>query len=118
MPEKERAAWGQDRRSPPRAGPRPVSTSLRQAALSLGAEGAVELAAVRARWVELVGPQVAAHAWPQGYRQGALSIATDHHAWAAELRSLCAELVKRLQDDGLEVASAVVTVSQQRPSNW
>jgi predicted nucleic acid-binding Zn ribbon protein len=109
---------GPDRRSPSPPGPRPLAASLRDAARSLGAEGAVELAAVKARWADVVGPQVAAHAWPQSLRQGTLTVATDHHAWASELRSLSGQLVKSLQEEGLEVRSLTVSVSHRERPGW
>ena len=107
-----------DRRSPAPPGPRPLTASLRDAARSLGADGAVELAAVNARWAQVVGPQVAAHAWPQSLRQGTLTVATDHHAWASELRSLAGQLVRSLQEDGLEVRSLTVSVSHRERPGW
>jgi len=95
-----------------------VTTSLRGAARMLGAEGAVELAAVTSRWAEVAGEHVAAHAWPESLRQGVLTVATDHHAWASELRSLASQLVKRLQAAGLEVGSMTVTVSHHQRPGW
>ena len=52
----------------------------------MGLEGALELAEVQAHWEEVAGEAVAAHAWPTALRQGVLTVAVDHHAWAAELR--------------------------------
>lgn len=115
--------WGpapgeRDRRQPGPPEPRRVTASLRDAARSLGAEGAVELAAVRARWEKVAGPQVAAHAWPQSLRQGLLVVATDHHAWASELRSLAGQLLKRLQAEGFAVDSLTVSVSHRERPGW
>lgn len=95
-----------------------MAASLRAAARSLGAENAVDLAPIKAHWPRVVGPQVAAHAWPVAVRQGVLVVATDHHAWASELRSLAAELVKALRAEGLEVRSLTVAVSHAERPDW
>jgi predicted nucleic acid-binding Zn ribbon protein len=107
-----------DRRHQAPPPPRRVTASLPAAARGLGAEGAVELAAVAARWAELVGAQVAVHAWPQSLRQGVLVVATDHHAWASELRALAGQLVKRAQAEGLAVGSITVSVSHRERPGW
>lgn len=84
----------------------------------MGAETAVELATVSNCWERVVGPQVAAHAWPQSLRQGALVVATDHPAWATELRFLSAQLIDRLRVEGVEIGSLTVTVSHRERPGW
>ncbi len=84
----------------------------------MGADGAVELAAVRDVWPEIVGPQTAAHAWPKALVAGVLTVATDHHAWATELRLFGSELVKRLQVRCPFVQSIAVVVSPGQGLNW
>jgi len=85
----------------------------------MGLEGAVELAGVQAHWAEVAGEAVAAHAWPTAVRQGVLTIAVDHHAWAAELRLLSAHLLRGLQGPCPTVQAIAVQVSlaPQDPSN-
>jgi predicted nucleic acid-binding Zn ribbon protein len=92
--------------------------SLPEAARLLGAVGAVELESVRRNWVEVAGPQVAAHAQPTAFDRGVLTLATDHHAWAAELRLLSAELLKRLQAPCPSVRAIVVEVSPGQALRW
>lgn len=116
--ERGRGERDRDRRAPGPPEPRKVTSSLRDAARLLGADGAVELAAVTACWAEVAGEHVAAHAWPESLRQGVLGVATDHHAWASELRSLASHLVKRLQAAGLEVRSITVSVSHRERPGW
>jgi predicted nucleic acid-binding Zn ribbon protein len=98
--------------------PRRVAVSLPEAARIMGARGAIELAQVRAAWPEAVGPQAAAHAWPKALSKGVLTVATDHHAWATELRLLASELLRRLQVKCPSVRSIVVVVSPGEGSNW
>lgn len=69
----------------------------------MGLEGAVELAEVQAHWVDVAGEAVAAHAWPTALRQGVLTVAVDHYAWAAQLRLLSSHLL-----DGLRVPCPTV----------
>ena len=83
---------------PPRAerDPAPVVSSLDRLARRLGAPPPDVLQAVFARWEEMVGPQVAAHATPRSLRGGVLVIAVDESAWATQLRLLSADLLSRL----------------------
>lgn len=98
--------------------PQRVAASLSEAARLMGAQGAIELAQVREAWPEAVGPQAAAHAWPKGFSKGVLTVATDHHAWATELRLLTSELLKQLQVKCPSVRSIVVVVSPGDGPNW
>jgi predicted nucleic acid-binding Zn ribbon protein len=84
----------------------------------MGAQGAVELAAVRQVWSEIVGPQAAAHAWPKTFASGVLTVAADHHAWATELRLLTSDLLRRLQVPCPSVRSIVVVVSPGQGLSW
>ena len=98
--------------------PRRVATSLPEAARLIGAQGAIELAAVREVWPAVVGVQAAGHAWPKSFATGVLTVAADHHAWAAELRLLASELLRRLQVPCPSVRSIVVVVSPREGLNW
>jgi predicted nucleic acid-binding Zn ribbon protein len=95
-----------------------VAASLPEAARLIGAQGAIELAAVREAWPEVVGLQVAAHAWPRSFATGVLTVAADHHAWATELRLFASELLGRLQAHCPAVRSIVVVVSPREGLNW
>jgi hypothetical protein len=99
--------------------PRPVADSLGRIAASIGAPRPSLLTAVFARWEELVGPDVAAHATPRSLRGGVLTVEVDHPAWATSLRLLSATVLQRIaerggtdavRDDG-EVTELVVVVS-------
>ena len=93
------------------ANPRPVVASLAEATRILGLEGAVELAGVQAHWDEVAGEAMAAHAWPTALRQGVLTVAVDHHAWAVELRLLAAHILGALQVPCPTVQAIAVQVS-------
>jgi len=95
-----------------------VASSLRDAAHLMGAEGLVELAALRRGWAGVVGAEVAAHCWPASFRRGQLTVATDHPAWATELRILSGQLLKGIQSVAPGVESVTVQVSPYGGRDW
>jgi predicted nucleic acid-binding Zn ribbon protein len=78
----------------------------------------MELATLGRQWARLVGDEVAAHSWPASWKNGALTLATDHHAWASELRLLSGDLLARLRDAGFDVSSLMVQVSPWEGRGW
>jgi predicted nucleic acid-binding Zn ribbon protein len=62
---------------------------------------------VFARWAELWGDEVAQHVTPESFNDGVLSVRTDSTAWAAQLKYLAPELVKRLN---VELGHGTVTL--------
>jgi predicted nucleic acid-binding Zn ribbon protein len=100
------------------AGPRPVASSLADAAHLLGVEGGVELATVRKGWAEAVGAEVAAHCWPAALRHGQLTVATDHPAWATQLRILSGQLLTGIKSIAPEVEAVVIQVSPYGGRDW
>lgn len=111
---------GQGKRAPRRSGgdPQRVAASLAGACRALGAEGAVELAAVKKGWADAVGPLVAAHCWPLSLDDGVLTVVADHHAWASELRILSAQLLGRIRVIGPGVRSLTVQVGLPEVRSW
>ena len=91
---------------------------MSDAASIIGADGAMELAALGSQWAVLVGDTVAAHSWPVSLKNGALVLGTDHHAWASELRLLSGDLLARLRAGGLDVRSLAVQVSPWEGRGW
>jgi predicted nucleic acid-binding Zn ribbon protein len=89
---------------------------LRQVTARLGLPAPDVLGQVFARWEELVGVDVAAHAVPKTLRDGVLTVAVDHPAWASSLRLLSADLLRRLAAATGEgtVTELVVTVAGSR----
>jgi len=91
---------------------------LSAAASVIGAEGAMELATLGRQWAGLVGAEVAGHSWPASLKSGALTLGTDHHAWASQLRLLSGDLLGRLRDAGFDVISLTVQVSPWEGRGW
>lgn len=78
------------------ASPRRVGEALDRVVRHLGAPRAEDVASVFARWDELVGDQIAAHARPVALRDGAVVVAVDDPAWASQLQWLESDLLARL----------------------
>ncbi|MGA3218933.1 MAG: DUF721 domain-containing protein [Acidimicrobiales bacterium] len=115
-PGRRRSGQGRSPRSA--SEPRRVGASLSDAASAIGADGALELAALGGQWAALVGGEVAAHSWPVSLKNGELTLGTDHHAWASELRFLSGDLLARLRAGGFEVGSLAVQVSPWEGRGW
>ncbi|HEX2043146.1 MAG TPA: DUF721 domain-containing protein [Acidimicrobiales bacterium] len=75
--------------------PRPVGESLGRIARHLGAPTPAALTQLFDRWEELVGAAVGAHARPVSLARGVLVVAVDEPAWAAQLRWLESDLLRR-----------------------
>jgi predicted nucleic acid-binding Zn ribbon protein len=69
---------------------------------------------VFARWPELVGADVAAHATPESFTEGRLVVRTDATAWATQLRLLTPTLLQRLNEE--LGAGTVVAIDVQGPA--
>ncbi|MBV8161711.1 MAG: DUF721 domain-containing protein [Acidimicrobiia bacterium] len=79
-------------------GPRPLKASLDQVSRHLGGPEAGALSGLFARWADIVGSQLAAHARPVSLASGVLVVAVTEPAWATQLTYLEAELVGRFRD--------------------
>lgn len=54
---------------------------------------------VFARWPELVGDEISAHATPESFVEGRLVVRTDSTAWSTQLRLLAPTLLQRLNEE-------------------
>ncbi|HEX3539058.1 MAG TPA: DUF721 domain-containing protein [Acidimicrobiales bacterium] len=70
--------------------------SLPGLAKSLGAPPPALLSAIFERWEEIVGPVIAAHAWPLRVHEGVLRIGVDQPGWATQLTFLGPELLRKV----------------------
>lgn len=86
--------------------PRPLGDSLDVVARDLGVPRAQALGQLFARWHELVGPAVATHARPVSLVRGALTVAVDEPAWAAQIGWLEVDLLRCFDES---VGTGVVT---------
>ena len=65
-------------------------------------ESGMAVQRVMARWPELVGEQVARHAWPVGVRFHRLHVAVDSPAWLQQLSFLKASILERIRQEEAE----------------
>lgn len=108
--------WRPLRGEAPETDLRPVGASLGRLAASLGTPPPDVLGVVFARWSEVVGPSVAAHARPVTLRDGILVVAADQPAWATQLTFLQADIVARLNAAAGTVSVKGIDVRVGRPT--
>lgn len=79
----------------------------------LGGPSSATTSTVFARWEELVGTDIAAHARPVSLQRGILVLAVDQPAWASQLRYMTAELLTRIAEatGGAEVTEIHLRVT-------
>ena len=51
---------------------------------------------LQAQWLDLVGPQIAAHSYPSEIRRDTLTVVVDSPVWSQELSLLKDELIRRV----------------------
>jgi predicted nucleic acid-binding Zn ribbon protein len=91
------------RRTPPdgKAGagggdPQPLAAAITRLLAERGWQQQAAVGSAFGRWEQIVGPELAAHARPDGFSDGELVVIADSTAWATQLRLLAATLVRRL----------------------
>ncbi len=78
----------------------------------------LRVAGVFARWAELVGDEVARHVVPESFADGVLAVRTDSTAWAAQLKYLAPELVKRLNAELGHGTVTLVEIAGPHLPSW
>lgn len=78
--------------------PSPLRGLLGPAASGYGLDDALSAGTLWKRWVDVVGPDVAAHAEPTSLRDGVLRVRADSPVWAHEISYLTAEIKKRANE--------------------
>ena len=106
-------AAGRRRGRPRRSGagpdgrdPQLLGAALDRLVSEAGWQVPVSVGGVFGRWEQIVGPQVAEHATPETFQDGRLVVRTTSTTWAAQLRLLRPQLLRRLTD---ELGPGVVT---------
>ncbi|WP_226899067.1 DUF721 domain-containing protein [Nonomuraea phyllanthi] len=64
-----------------------------------GWERPVAVGGVFGRWIDIVGPDLAAHTKPESFEDGEVLISADSTAWATQVRLLARTLVRRLNEE-------------------
>ncbi len=73
---------------------------------------------VFARWSEIVGAELAAHAQPESFEDGELVVVADSTAWATQVRLLSGSLVGRLCEELGDGAVRRVRVRGPTAPSW
>lgn len=76
-------------------GPQPVRASLDRVVRRFSGQNSSALTTVFARWLDIAGAQIAAHAKPRSLTDGTLVVVVDDPAWATQLTYLGADLARR-----------------------
>jgi predicted nucleic acid-binding Zn ribbon protein len=76
--------------------PQPLGQAIDGLLADQGWRGQAAVGGAFGRWSEIVGPELAAHARPDGFTDGELTVVTDSTAWATQVRLLAPNLVRRL----------------------
>lgn len=82
-----------------REDPQPLSAALGGLLSARGWRARAAVAGVFGRWEEIVGSQLAAHTRPEAFDDGELVVLADSPAWAAQVRLLAPQLLKRLGEE-------------------
>lgn len=98
--------------------PEAVGATLERVAAEQGWDRSLSVAGVVGRWVDVVGPQVAEHCWPETFEEGALVVRTDSTAWAMQVRLLVPQLQRRLAEEVGEGVVTAVTVLGPGGPTW
>jgi len=88
--------------------PRLMSESVEALLQRMGWTEQVEVAAVTARWREVIGDQIADHCEPLDFADGVLSLRASSTAWATQLTLMAGQLRHRLNEElGREVVAEI-----------
>ncbi len=79
-------------------GPQHVSRILTEALAACGLDERLEERAAMLRWREIVGQEIADHAWPVDLVDGVLVLEADHGAWRQELTMLAPAIIGKFNE--------------------
>lgn len=95
-----------------------LGTALARTVAALGLSDRLARQEALTAWAAIVGPAVAAHAWPVRLHGHTLVVAADGHAWSAQLQYLRTDIVRRMRArgiDGVHQLQFVIGAAAERP---
>jgi predicted nucleic acid-binding Zn ribbon protein len=98
--------------------PQPLDAALTRVVDDHGWQVDLKVAAMFARWPELVGPEVGAHSRAESFADGKLVVRTDSTAWATQLKLLAPAVVRRLNEDLGHGTVVVMEVLGPHAPSW
>ncbi|MGD0700482.1 MAG: DUF721 domain-containing protein [Trebonia sp.] len=84
---------------PRRDDPQPLNAAVGGLLSARGWRQRAAVGAVFGDWPLIVGPQLAAHTKADGFENGELTVTADSDAWAAQVRLMAPQLIKRLAEE-------------------
>ena len=84
---------------PRRDDPQPLTAAFGGLLSARGWREQAAVGAVFGHWADIVGPQLALHTKPDSFESGELTVVADSSAWAAQVRLMAPQLVKRLAEE-------------------
>jgi predicted nucleic acid-binding Zn ribbon protein len=99
--------------------PVPLRDALAIVGRELGVPSPHLVETLVARWVDIVGPAIAAHAHVRSVRNGECTIVVDGPVWATQLRYGSSDLIERVNErcGGGAVTSVKVVVAGPRKTS-
>ncbi len=79
--------------------PRPMDESVEALLRRMGWTEKVEVAAVTARWREVIGDQIADHCEPLSFDEGVLVLRASSTAWATQLSLISGQVTHRINEE-------------------
>ncbi len=79
--------------------PQPLNAAVGGLLSARGWRQQAAVGAVFSGWTPIVGPQLAAHTKPEAFSEGELVVSADSDAWAAQVRLMAPQLLKRLAEE-------------------
>lgn len=79
--------------------PQPMSEGVASLLRRMGWTEQVEVAAVTARWREVIGDQIADHCEPVSFEDGVLTLRASSTAWATQLTLMAGQIRHRLNEE-------------------
>ncbi len=97
--------------------PQPLGSGIDRLVAEQGWTTPVAVGGVIGRWDTVVGTEVAAHARPESFTDGVLTVRAESTAWATQVRLLSASLLRRLAEEvGEGTVTKVVVLGPNAPS--
>jgi len=97
--------------------PQPVSRAVDDLLAQRGWRDESAIAQLMAQWPEIVGPDLAEHVRPTGFRDGVLTLAAESTAWATQVRLLIRDLHAVVdQRVGAGIVTSISVQGPQAPS--
>ena len=97
-------------------GPQHVSRILTEALAACGLDERLEARAAMLRWREIVGQEIADHAWPVDLVDGVLVLEADHGAWRQEVTMLAPAIIEKF--NAIFGAGTVTAIRWRERSAW